>query len=112
MTSENPRRLFVCNDEDCVVRRSLEYADRIEGLLTERGELPSVEIEPHSCFGLCEDGPNMIVYPDRAWYVCVQEEDLPAVADHLTGAGPRLTRLETADQDSLDFILDVLDSEG
>jgi (2Fe-2S) ferredoxin len=105
-------RLFVCDNQDCRSRGSLELADKIEELLEERGSLDDVEIEPYTCFGGCDIGPNMIVYPDRAWYVGVQESDLPDVVDHLTGKGPRVERLETADKTTAGFILNILDAGG
>ena len=72
-----------------------------------------VEIELYTCFGGCDIGPNMIVYPDRAWYVGVSEDDLPDVVDHLSGDGPRVTRLETADKTTAGFILATfLDAGG
>jgi (2Fe-2S) ferredoxin len=105
-------RLFVCDNQDCRSRGSLELAEKIEALLEERGSLDDVEIEPYTCFGGCDIGPNMIVYPARAWYVGVQESDLPEVVDHLTGAGPRVERLETADKTTAGFILNILDAGG
>lgn len=110
--SDEPKRLFVCDNQDCLSRGSLELADKIEAMLDERGELGDIEIEPYTCFGGCDVGPNMIVYPDRAWYVGVQEEDLPEVVDHLAGEGPRVTRLETADKTTAGFILNILDAGG
>lgn len=112
MSDDEPRRLFVCDNQDCRSRGSLELADKIEAMLEERGSLDGVEIEPYTCFGGCDIGPNMIVYPDRAWYVGVQESDLPDVVDHLTGEGPRVTRLETADKTTAGFILNILDAGG
>ena len=110
--NDEPKRLFVCDNQDCMSRGSLELADRIEAMLDERGQLDDIEIEPYTCFGGCDVGPNMIVYPDRAWYVGVQEEDLPEVVDHLSGEGPRVTRLETADKTTAGFILNILDAGG
>jgi (2Fe-2S) ferredoxin len=112
MSDDEPKRLFVCDNQDCRSRGSLELADKIEAMLEERGSLDGVEIEPYTCFGGCDNGPNMIVYPDRAWYVGVQEADLPDVVDHLTGEGPRVTRLETADKTTAGFILNILDAGG
>jgi (2Fe-2S) ferredoxin len=112
VADDDTTRLFVCDNQDCRSRGSLELADKIEALLEERGSLDDVEIEPYTCFGGCDIGPNMIVYPDRAWYVGVQESDLPEVVAHLTGEGPRVERLETADKTTAGFILNILDAGG
>lgn len=109
---EETCRLFVCDNQDCRARGSLELADQIEEMLEARGCDEDVEIEQYTCFGGCDIGPNMIVYPDRAWYVGVQEQDLEEVVAHLCGDGPRVTRLETADKTTAGFILNILDAGG
>jgi sirohydrochlorin cobaltochelatase len=108
---EGLRRLFICDNVDCKSRGSLELADKIEAMLDQRGAV-DVEIEQFTCFGGCDIGPNMIVYPDRAWYCGVQESDLEDVVCHLCGTGQRVARLETADKITQGFIFNILDAGG
>jgi (2Fe-2S) ferredoxin len=107
---ESPK-IFVCDNVDCRSRGSLELAEKIEDILEERGA-DDVEVHEYTCFGGCDIGPNMIVYPVRAWYAGVQESDLPEVVDSVTGAGPRVARLETGDRTTLAFIINILDAGG
>lgn len=51
-----------------------------QGLLTGIKETPCV------CFGLCSQGPNVIVYPDGVVYAGVKPQDVAQIVrDHLIG---------------------------
>jgi len=46
------------------------------------------------CFGICEKGPIVVVYPDNVWYGSVSLEDVEEIMDkHIEGGMP-VTRLE------------------
>ncbi len=106
------KKLFICDNVDCRARGALELADEIQRRLDEDPDGDQVELEEYTCFGGCDIGPNMIVYPDRAWYCEVKEADILELVEHLTGRGPRLNRLETADRTTSAFILSILDAGG
>jgi (2Fe-2S) ferredoxin len=112
MDDDQPKKLFICDNIDCRARGSLDLADEIQRRLDDDPDGADVELEEYTCFGGCDIGPNMIVYPDRAWYCGVQEADVPELVEHLTGRGPRLERLETADRTTAGFILNILDAGG
>lgn len=41
------------------------------------------------CFGICEKGPIVIVYPDNVWYGAVSPGDVEAIMDeHIEGNKP------------------------
>jgi NADH:ubiquinone oxidoreductase subunit E len=105
-------KLFVCDNVDCCSRGSLELMEKIEEMLESEDEAGEVEVEQYTCFGGCDIGPNMIVYPDRAMYSGVQDADLPDIVAHLCEKGPRVARLETADKTTAGFILSILDAGG
>jgi (2Fe-2S) ferredoxin len=112
MSDGEPKKLFVCDNVDCCSRGSLEMAAKIEERLDEIEGGEQVEVQQFTCFGGCDIGPNMIVYPDRAWYCGVQDGDLDEIVAHLCGEGPRLARLETADKTTQGFIFNILDAGG
>jgi (2Fe-2S) ferredoxin/SAM-dependent methyltransferase len=59
-----------------------------------------------SCFGICDRGPNMIVYPEGRWYTGVQaDEALEIVREHRDGRPPRPRR----DPDAATVRAEVLD---
>ncbi len=41
------------------------------------------------CFGICEKGPIVIVYPDNVWYGAVTPNDVATIMDeHIEGNKP------------------------
>ena len=46
------------------------------------------------CFGICEQGPVVVVYPDNVWYGSVGADDVEEIMDsHIEGGTP-VKRLE------------------
>jgi (2Fe-2S) ferredoxin len=46
------------------------------------------------CFGVCEQGPIVVVYPDNVWYGSVTPDDVEEIMDeHIEGGNP-VSRLE------------------
>lgn len=46
------------------------------------------------CFGICEKGPIVVVYPDNVWYGSVSPEDVTDIMDTHIEGGAVLKRLE------------------
>ena len=44
-----------------------------------------VEVKSYLCFGGCEEGPNVVIHPQKTWYAGVKMEDLPEILDSLSG---------------------------
>ena len=41
------------------------------------------------CFGICDKGPIMVVYPEGVWYGDLSEDDIPEIVEkHLAGGEP------------------------
>lgn len=41
------------------------------------------------CFGICEKGPIVVVYPDNVWYGLVTADDVEEIMDqHIEGGNP------------------------
>src|SRR5690606_36918278 len=54
--------------------------DRFEKRIAEKG-LDNVEVSIAGCFGLCESGPNIEVYPEGIFYSRVKVEDVDEIVD-------------------------------
>ncbi len=56
----------------------------------ERRQLKAeVRICASSCLGPCEDGPNIVVYPEGIWYQGVTPDDVPELVEsHIVGNRP------------------------
>ena len=50
--------------------------------IMERGIPPGeVLVTGTTCLGPCEQGPNVVVYPEGTWYSQVKETDVPVILD-------------------------------
>jgi len=80
----------------------------LEKKVTAKG-LTDVEVKPYMCFGACQEGPNIVLYPEKSWYAGVKTQDLDEIAEHLAG-GPNVQRLDTIDSSLKELIYQLLDT--
>ena len=97
MTDPKPgmkRLVYVCEGGDCTEKGSGDLHDKLKDLLAEKdpGERCN-RVRRYPCFGACEVGINMTLYPDRVFYSKVTEQDLPEIVEHLCGDGQPVKRL-------------------
>ena len=99
---------LVCHNIDCESRGSVPIGEEIARLLADAKS--PVQVMPHLCFGACEEGPNIVLYPQGTWYKGCRPADAEAIAAHCMG-GPEVEHL-TADVDPAlrDLILTILDA--
>ncbi len=99
---------LVCQNVDCKSRGSEEIMKDLENRVTDKG-LTDVEVRPYMCFGACQEGPNIVLYPEKSWYAGVKREDLDGIVGHLAG-GPDVKRLDTIDASLKELIYQLLDT--
>jgi (2Fe-2S) ferredoxin len=85
---------FVCQNVDCKMRGSEKLLNELTNQISARSL--DAEVKPYLCFGACEEGPNIVIYPQKNWYAGVKSEDLPEIVDSIAG-GPPVQRLDTID---------------
>ncbi|MBI2989176.1 MAG: (2Fe-2S) ferredoxin domain-containing protein [Deltaproteobacteria bacterium] len=102
------RLCLVCQNVDCKSRGSEQLMKELAKLVAERA-LTDVEVRPYICFGACQDGPNIVLYPEKSWYAGVKTEDLKDIADRLAG-GPDVKRLDKIDSSLKELIYQLLDT--
>ena len=99
--------VLVCQNEDCKHRGSGELLERLREKLKGSGD---VEVKPYMCFGGCQAGPNIVLYPQKVWYAGVKRQDVDDIAAHAQG-GPPVERLTHGiDQPLKDLIYQLLDA--
>jgi len=99
--------VLVCQNEDCKQRGSEQLLKQLSEKLTGTGD---VEVKPYMCFGGCQAGPNIVLYPQRVWYAGVKRDDVDDIARHAQG-GPAVERLTGGiDQSLKDLIYQLLDA--
>ena len=99
---------LVCQNIDCKSRGSLQLMGELEKLVAAKG-LNDVEVKSYMCFGACQEGPNIVLYPEKSWYANVKVDDLDEITEHIAG-GPHVKRLDTIDASLKELIYQLLDT--
>jgi (2Fe-2S) ferredoxin len=102
------RACLVCQNVDCKTRGSEQLMAELEKKVAAKG-LTDVDVKPYMCFGACQEGPNIVLYPEKSWYAGVKTQDLDEIAEHLAG-GPNVQRLDTIDSSLKELIYQLLDT--
>jgi NADH:ubiquinone oxidoreductase, NADH-binding (51 kD) subunit len=85
--------LLVCGGTGCTASESLKLVDKLNESIEKHGLSDEVEVVVTGCFGFCEKGPIIKVYPDNVFYVTVKPEDAEEiVAEHVV-KGRQVERL-------------------
>ena len=77
--------VMVCGGTGCTSSNSAAIISEFEKLIAEKGLDKEVKVVRTGCFGLCEAGPVVIVYPEGAFYSHVKVENVERIVDeHLS----------------------------
>lgn len=103
-------QVLVCGGTGCTSSGSRDIIEALERELKKHGIENEIEVIRTGCFGLCELGPVVIVYPEGAFYSKVSVSDVPElVMEHLV-KGRILKRLiyhESMEEDRIKSLNDV-----
>src|SRR5947207_15532430 len=99
--------VLVCQNEDCKQRGSAKLLEQLTETLKSAGD---VEVKPYMCFGGCQSGPNIVLYPQKVWYCGVKREDVGEIATHAKGGAPVERLTHGIDQSLQDLIYQLLDA--
>lgn len=76
--------LLVCGGTGCTSSDSLKLVDKLNESIRKYGISDEVEVVVTGCFGFCEKGPIIKVYPDDVFYVTVEPKDAEEIiAEHV-----------------------------
>jgi NADP-reducing hydrogenase subunit HndC len=76
--------VLVCGGTGCTSSGSPAIIDKFEEEIKKQGLEKEVKVVKTGCFGLCEAGPVVIVYPEGSFYSRVKATDVPEiVSEHL-----------------------------
>ena len=87
---------FVCHVLVCTNRRDdgrsacgqapqegVEIRDALRQGVVERRLRPKARISQTGCLGVCVEGPNVMIYPQKLWFARVTLADVPAILDRI-----------------------------
>jgi (2Fe-2S) ferredoxin/predicted O-methyltransferase YrrM len=98
--------VFVCDQQKpegvpcCAARGSGEVLEALRREVNARGLEDEVQVTACGSLGLCEHGPNLVVYPEGIWYSGVTPADVPEIVrSHFQEDSPveRLARTDPTD---------------
>ena len=88
-SSKYERHVLVCGGTGCTSSGSPKIIAKLEEELAANGLSDKVQIVKTGCFGLCERGPIMIVYPEGSFYSRVNVDEIPRIVkEHLVDGNP------------------------
>jgi len=88
-SSKYERHVLVCGGTGCTSSGSPKIIAKLKEELAANGLSDKVQIVKTGCFGLCERGPIMIVYPEDSFYSRVNVDEIPRIVkEHLVDGNP------------------------
>ena len=94
--------VLICGGTGCTSSGSVKVREAMEKELAAQGLSDEVKIVQTGCFGLCANGPIMIIYPEGTFYSHVKVEDVAEiVSEHLLKGRivERLLHKESAEEE-------------
>ncbi len=78
--------VYLCTQEkpdpkapSCTNRGSKEVLEALRAELAKTGLADEIHVTSSGSLGLCDRGPNMVVYPEGVWYSGVQKTDVAEI---------------------------------
>ena len=90
-------QLLICGGTGCLSSKAKQIKTDFEKKLTEMGIINEIDLILTGCFGLCEKGPIIIVFPDETFYSKVTLDDIPAICEEHILKGRPIERLIVKD---------------
>jgi (2Fe-2S) ferredoxin/SAM-dependent methyltransferase len=99
--------VYVCDQRkpegapSCPARGSGAVIEALRREITAQGLSDAVQLTTCGSLGLCERGPNLVVYPEGSWYSGVRPEDVPEIVREHLGNGHPVARLASGPAEAL-----------
>jgi len=92
------RIVFVCVNERgkhdricCAAGRGAEIYGKLKQAIKDIGLKGKVRVSKSGCMDVCEQGPNVMLFPDNVWFYDVDESDIPYIAARIAqGLSPKV----------------------
>jgi NADP-reducing hydrogenase subunit HndC len=85
--------VLVCGGTGCVSSNSEKIIAELEAHLNKNNLQNEVKVVKTGCFGLCAEGPIMVVYPEGCMYTMVKIEDIKEIVEEHLLKGRIVKRL-------------------
>ncbi len=92
--------VLLCAGTGCISGGSNELRDEFNHVLRELGIKDEVSVVQSGCFGLCEKGPVVVIYPDETFYAHVKVSDVRRICEEHIYKGIPVHELEFHDENT------------
>jgi (2Fe-2S) ferredoxin len=102
-----PYHVFVCEQQKpegvpcCSARGAAGVIEELRAEVARRGLANDVQVTVCGSIGLCDRGPNVVVYPEGTWYSGVQRGDVAEIVESHFRGGRAVERLVNRDAGAL-----------
>ena len=95
--------VLVCAGTGCTSSNSIKIMEEMETLLKDNDLEKEIKIVKTGCFGLCAEGPIVVVYPEGAMYVRVEVTDVRDIVEEHLLKGRLVKRLLAGEKEAEDI---------
>ena len=102
--------VLICGGTGCHSSNSDKIREKLEAKIKEKGLENEVKVVMTGCFGLCESGPNVVVYPEGVFYSHVKLSDVDEIVEEHLLKGRVVRRLlfkEALEEDTIKSVNEV-----
>jgi (2Fe-2S) ferredoxin len=83
--------VFVCINERPVGERvscggtfcGKELSEKLKEAVKTAGQAGRIRVSKAKCLDVCEDGANVLIYPDNLWFKKTEVADIPSILEKL-----------------------------
>ncbi len=69
--------------KSCAPAHSGQIRLQLKTRIKERWPGIKIRVSQTGCLGVCEDGPNILIYPQNIWFKNVAPEDIDSILDRI-----------------------------
>lgn len=77
----------------CHSKGSVNLVQRFMEEIDDKDLTGEVMVTNTGCFGICDKGPVVVIYPEGTWYGNVSEEDIEIIVDRHLVKGEKVAEL-------------------
>jgi NADP-reducing hydrogenase subunit HndC len=101
--------VLVCKGTGCTASGSTQVMEELEKEIEKRGLSKEVRVVQTGCLGLCELGPNVLIYPEGSYYCSVKASDVPEIVEEHLIKGRIVERLLYKEHDTKERLRSLMD---
>lgn len=101
--------VLVCKGTGCTASGSEQVIEELEKEIEKRGLSNEVRVVQTGCLGLCELGPNVLIYPEGSYYCSVKASDVPEIVEEHLIKGRIVERLLYKEHDTKERLRSLMD---